>query len=171
MIRTLYIHGAGCRPSDEKAYILKKHGFQQFALHLNYFYEENSYSILRKYAIENEIEFLIGFSRGGFYAHWLADDLGLPCLLFNPALSQRTKAKVSPIINGYKCPVRLIVLGALDSVIDHQRTISYFDNDKHLAPIQKTIICNWLDHYYDICTFEEMVIWAKENLKWYWAER
>ena len=102
-MRTIYIHGFRGRPHKQKISILKEQGMEMFALHLDY--DHNSFGQLKDYIQEQKIEFLVGYSHGGFMSFWLSEELGLPCLLVNPHLSLRAKKKVSPKVSQLTSPL------------------------------------------------------------------
>ena len=85
----LYIHGLDSSPLKEKLDILKASGMNVFALHIDYRNQKNSYDLLENFAKKNEINFIVGSSLGGYIGFWLAEQLGIPCLLLNPALAYR----------------------------------------------------------------------------------
>jgi predicted esterase YcpF (UPF0227 family) len=86
----LYIHGLDSSPLKEKLDILKGAGMNVFALHIDYRNQKNSYDLLENFAKKNEINFIVGSSLGGYIGFWLAEQLGIPCLLLNPALAYRS---------------------------------------------------------------------------------
>jgi uncharacterized protein len=126
-MKTLFIHGMGSRPWAKGIAVLEQYGLEVFALHLDY--NHQSFNILRDYIQANQIEFLVGHSHGGFMAFWLAEELGLPCLLTNPSLSLRAKKKVSPAVSQLACPLCLVVLGGKDELVNPQRSLQYFEAD------------------------------------------
>lgn len=164
-MRTLYIHGLDSEPVPEKMKIMKKAGLKPYALHLDYRKEPNAYLSLRNHAIEKRAKFIIGSSLGGFLGFYLAEDLGLPCLLFNPAVSHQSIESNRPQLKNLNCPARYVVLGAQDQVLDPVENLSFIRKKDREGLEQKIMVCSWLEHSIDFDTFEEMVRWAALNVK------
>jgi len=163
-MKTLYIHGLDSRPVPEKLDLLEKAGLEVVALHLDYRSETHTYQILKKYAVEEKVVFIVGSSLGGFIAYWLAEDLGIPCLLFNPAMSYRDSlGAYMPEITNSLCPARFVVIGAFDDIVDPEENISFFRDQDEGECYQRVIVCDWLEHQIDFVTFEEMVNWALKS--------
>ena len=85
-MRTLYLHGLDSHPTPEKNEIMKNAGLELTALHISYREKLGVYETMKDTAIRKKIEFIIGSSLGGYIGNLLAEDLGIPCLLFNPAM-------------------------------------------------------------------------------------
>lgn len=163
-LNTLYIHGLDSSPSPEKLQIMEDRGLETYTLHLNYREEDDIYVALKRYAVSKQIEFVIGSSMGGFLAYWLAEELGIPCLLFNPALNIKILKNKFPLIESLYCPARFVVLGAKDDVINPEENINYLRNKNRENLVQKIITCEWLGHQVDHQTFDEMLGWSLENI-------
>ncbi len=160
-MKTLYIHGLDSFPVPEKLAILEKAGMDTVALHLDYRTENNSYRILKDFALKEEVEFIVGSSLGGYMGYWLGEELGLPCLLFNPAMSYSESLKeYMPEITTQKCPARFVVIGAWDDTVDPQQNVRFFRDHNHGDCYQRVLVCEWLEHQIDFISFEEMVHWA-----------
>jgi hypothetical protein len=160
-LKTLYIHGLDSHPVKEKLEILNKAGLEVFALHLDYRTEKNAYRILKKYVLDENISFLVGSSLGGYIAYWLAEELGLPCLLFNPAMSYSDAfQEFIPEIENRDCPARFVVVGAFDEIINPDESVRFFRKLAYDDCFQRLVVCDWLEHQIDYKTFEEMVHWA-----------
>jgi len=163
-MKTLYIHGLDSHPVPEKLEILEKAGLEVVALHIDYRTESNAYLLLKNYALKENVEFLVGSSLGGFIAHWLAEDLSLPCLLFNPAMSFRDSlGEHMPEINNRLCPARFVVIGAHDETVDPNENIKYFRAHIKSKCYQRVLVCEWLEHQIDYNSFEEMLSWALKS--------
>ncbi len=157
-MKTIYIHGFGGTKWQGKLEILKENGLEPFALQLTYDHE--SFARLKDYILENQIEFLIGQSHGGFMAFWLAEELGLPCLLTNPHLSLRAKKKVSPKVSRYACPLCLVALGNEDKAIDYTGTLKYLEEDKRADKITKVRIFEGQGHGFPRELYSKIVAWS-----------
>jgi len=165
-MKTLYIHGLESFPVPEKIEIMQKLGLEDTALHLDYFLKPDSFEILKNEAKKNNVEFIIGSSYGGYLGYWLAEDLGLPCLLFNPAMAYKTELEMNiPEILNLKCPERYVVLGVNDDVVDPLANAKFMKNNDRKNIIQKVISCHWLGHQIDFDTFEMMVKWTVNTIK------
>jgi len=163
-LKTLYIHGLDSFPVPEKIEILRKADLEVIAPQINYRTRDDSYYVLKDLAIQNEIEFVIGSSLGGYIAFWLAEDLGIPCLLFNPAMTyQRLFGKYLPPIPHLHCPERYVVIGALDETVNPVKNRRFFQKLDTTNCYQRVIVCEWLPHQIDFTTFEEMVSWASKS--------
>ena len=165
-MKTLYIHGLESSPVPGKLKIMKKQGLKVTALHLNYFEKPDSFEILKNEALKNSVELIIGSSYGGLLGYWLAEDLGLPCLLFNPAMAYRTELEMHiPEILNLKCPARFVVLGVNDDTVDPLANAKFMKENDRKNIYQKVISCHWLAHQIDFDTFEMMVNWAIGSIK------
>lgn len=153
----LYIHGLNSSPKAEKLEILKAKGHQVFALHLDYENEPKTFEILKKYAIEHQIDFIVGSSAGGYIGYWLGQELRIPQLLFNPAVGKRS---ITYDIN-YKIEEQeqlksWVILGEKDKVVEPKSTLNFFENKSNI----RIIIAQWLAHQIDLQTFAEAVNWS-----------
>jgi len=166
-MKTLYIHGLDSFPIPEKKKILIKAGLEVVALHINYRQKLGIYEILKDAIIQKNVGFIIGSSLGGFLGYWLAEDMGLPCLLFNPAMSKKRTVFYSkiPVIKKPKCPARYVVLGAQDKLLDPDKTLTLLKKIRRDDLHQQIVTCEWLGHQIDLFTFDEMVNWALYSLK------
>jgi len=165
-MNTLYIHGLDSYPVPEKMEAIRRSGLDPAALHINYRNTPDAYDMLKDEAVKEEAKFIIGSSMGGYLGFWLAEDLGLPCLLFNPAMgSVSTGLLTVPEITEMKCPARYVVLGAYDESVDPVRNLEFMRKHNRNDMIQRVVTCEWLGHKIDFFTFKEMVMWAVFNLK------
>ena len=162
-IKTVYIHGLDGHPKPEKMEIMKQAGLDVSALHLNYRENKNVYSDLKELIKTNKAEFLIGSSFGGMLAYYLAEELGIPCLIFNPAITYQSVQVEIPEIKGHTCPMRIVVLGEKDDTVNPIENAKFFKQKERSNLIQKVITCSWLGHQIDLQTFDEMVFFALRN--------
>ncbi|MCF6242919.1 MAG: hypothetical protein L3J74_16445 [Bacteroidales bacterium] len=162
-IKTLYLHGLESNPLPEKNAIMEQAGMKLSAPKLNYYENKSVYSEMKELIKENEIEFIVGSSFGGMLAYWLGEDLGIPVLLFNPAVIKKYDFFEYPQINDFSCPLRMIVIGEKDDVINPQENKSFFMKKERKGLNQKILTCNWLGHSIDFQTFDEMIFWAVKN--------
>lgn len=165
-MKTLYLHGLDSHPHPEKNTIMKDAGLELTALHINYREKLGVYETMKDTAIRKKIEFVVGTSLGGYIGNTIAEDLGLPCLLFNPAMHyEDVFYSKMPVIEDKKCPARYIALGHNDPTINPLYTQQVFESLDTPEIDQRMITCHWLGHKIDLRTFEEMLHWALFNLK------
>ncbi len=159
-MRILYIHGLDSRPNPERISSLESNGHQVFALHLDYRTEPSSYLKLKQYAKGEQVEFIVGSSLGGLMGFWLGEELGLPCLLFNPAVYFGRENANIQLENRIGCPRRWVVIGEKDEVVDPQISYQYFEDIAPQSQAQRVIRCQWLGHQIDPDTFREVQRWV-----------
>ena len=162
-IKGLYIHGLDSSPLPEKLAIMEQAGISVSALHINYRENKNAYNELKNEILKKDIEFIIGSSFGGMLAYWLSEEFGISALLFNPAMLYQSVKVNLPQISSYKCPLRLVVIGEKDDVIDPIGNKHFFAQRENDELIQKVIQCSWLGHSIDFQTFDEMISWGVKN--------
>lgn len=164
-MNALYIHGLDSFLKPEKKSVLQNAGLNVTALHLNYREKLGVYETLKEAAIHKKADLIIGYQLGGYLASVLADDLGLPCLLFNPAM-QYTDVFYSkvPVIEEPRCPSRYVVLGCKDETQNPMLIRNNFEMKQGDSDL-RIISCQWLGNSIDLKTFDEMVNWALYNLK------
>lgn len=156
-MKILYIHGLNSFPHPERLEILTNKGHETFALHLDYENEPNTFEILKTYALENEVDFIIGSSAGGYIGYWLGQELNIPQLLFNPAVAVRDikndvgyEIKENPNLKSW------VVIGENDDTVLPKGTLKFYKNKDNV----RIIVCQWLAHQIDLQTYEECVNWC-----------
>jgi len=150
---TLYIHGLESHPKKEKLELIEQFS-KVLALHINYFESPNTFKKLSELIVEREITHIIGSSFGGFLGFWLSEKHGLPCLLFNPAIAIKSLDMEHEKHND-NCPLRLVILGVRDEVVDPILTINFLKEHPTENCTQRIISCNDLAHRIDMKTFKE----------------
>lgn len=154
-MKTLYIHGLDSSPKPDKMAVIREHSPAE-GLHLDYRADGNAFYKLDEYINKHSITHIVGSSMGGFLGFWLAEKHQLPCLLFNPAVAERSVSmEYQQQLNG--CPRRLVVLGAKDDVVNPQQTAEFLTDLDTTATYQRVVWCNNLAHQIDINTFTEFV--------------
>ena len=115
-MKIAYLHGLESKGIGEKNHFLRKNFNHVYDPKIDYTDPkiwDKIYSDLLKF----RPDYIVGSSMGGWFAYNLGKKLGIPTLLFNPALHSRT---LEPPIDtsGSKYPNHSLVLGKLDKVID-----------------------------------------------------
>ena len=162
-IKAVYIHGLDSEAKPEKIKIMEQAGFEVFSLNLNYRENTKVYTELKELILDKKADFIIGSSFGGMLGYWLSEELGIPSLLFNPAMVYQSVQVNIPKIESLNCPMRLIVLGAQDDVVDPVKNQQFFKETERKGLKQKVLSCSWLAHSIDFQTFEEICFFAARN--------
>ena len=165
-MKALYIHGLDSSPNKEKLEIMREAGLEPIALHLDYRTHPNPYEELKKEALSQKVEVLVGSSLGGYFAFWLGEELGLPAFLLNPAMTiDRSLPLAINHIKEHKAPLRYVAIGAKDDVINPVLNLEFFQNLASEACYQRVITCDWLKHVIDLETFATLLDWFLSGLK------
>ncbi len=160
-MKAIWIHGMGGSPNQDKIALMEQYGWETHALHLDYVQEPLRFEILRDYCTKHHIDVLVGSSFGGFLAFWLSEELGLSCILLNPAVSIRGKSKNKPnSVTHLRSALCLVALGAKDELIDAQRTLLFIEQDKRADKIILTKVFDEEGHSFTIEAFREILEWA-----------
>jgi hypothetical protein len=160
-MNTLFLHGMGARPKEWQLTCLLQHGLVPHALHLNYS-TCPAFQILCEYVQEHDIQFLVGRSHGGFYAYWLSEEFGIPCLAINPHFSVRSKQFMTPPITARKSPLSMIVLGSDDELVDPDRSLLFLEQEMKEYPHKKihTKVLDGVGHWLEPTAFAAHLQWA-----------
>lgn len=159
-MKILYIHGLDSSPNPDRMGWLEEQGHSVSALHIDYRNEPNTYQILLEKATSDEIEFIVGSSLGGRLGYWLSEELGISCLLFNPALALEIPGLDNHVPEIPGCKSRYIVLGALDDVVDPQQTWEWLKGMERKDLIQRVGLFQHLGHQIDRQTYIDSCRWA-----------
>ena len=145
MKKVLYFHGLGGSGNglletkndwDEKLPELAKH-FELIAPNLDYLMlSQNPFSskFIHYYLQNIEFDVVMGLSMGGYMAYHVSKQYNVPCILFNPALSDITLSHNwhGPWFENSKLPneniVRVIV-SELDPVVNAPKTLEFLKED------------------------------------------
>ncbi len=159
-MKTLFMHGKKRQIHDWQIRSIEQAGLEAFTLKMQY--PENPkkpFLMLRNYILANQIEFLIGRSHGGFLGYWLAEELGLPCLLINPNLSPHTQKQITPTTSKRDCSLCVNVLGMSDEIVNPYRTREFLEKDhsKNPSKILKIKMLENIGHHLNEKIFSKMV--------------
>lgn len=125
----LYLHGLESKLSDVKRVVLEKFG-TVIAPDMDYKSNSEMYAFLLQTYKNRSIDCIIGSSMGGFMGYHLALTLGLPALLFNPALPIRSLNQNVPVSIFPKENQRFsIVLGSQDETVPAISNLKYFSEN------------------------------------------
>ena len=165
-MKALYIHGLDSSPNEEKLLLMEKAGLETVALHLDYRNQPDAYEILKLEAIDQKVDLLTGSSLGGYIAYWLGEELGLPVLLLNPAMTiDRSVPGAITHVKELKCPLRYVAIGAKDEIINPEANLDFFRKNGEGECHQRVITCDWLHHVIDLETFATVFDWFLSGLK------
>jgi predicted esterase YcpF (UPF0227 family) len=157
-LKIIYIHGLDSEPKPAKIDALREISQEVSALHIDYRENPDAFWVLQSYIQREGIEFLVGSSYGGMLAYYLAAELKLPALLFNPALhSMSLQPELPKNISTHEKPL-YVVLGANDQTIRPNFTLEFFRKNK--IKNARIVTCHHLAHKIDVQTFKEMSRWA-----------
>ena len=73
---------------------------------------------------ERNIELLIGSSMGGYFSYFLSTMTGIPTILFNPAVIDRSFDPVTEM--GCMTSKHRVILGINDDIINPVKSVEYF---------------------------------------------
>jgi hypothetical protein len=125
----LYLHGLESKLSDSKKVLLEKFG-TVIAPDIDYHSNSSIYDDLLKNHKKEAIDCIIGSSMGGFMGYYLAQALGCPALLFNPALPVRSINQVVPKnLQPKQHQYFSIVLGSQDETVPAVANLKYFSEN------------------------------------------
>jgi hypothetical protein len=134
--KVIIFHGLGGSPSLDRTSIMEDIGYTVEYPHIDYVYEwelDKCKSLFeRTLNLSKDCDLVIGVSLGGYLGNLIANNLGIDCILINPALD-RDKTKLD--IKDFDCEKKLnncdseIYLGKLDTLIPMEITLDYIKNN------------------------------------------
>lgn len=146
-----YIHGLDSSPNPDRINWLTEQDHEVQALHIDYRNEPRTYELLR--TVARTCDYIVGSSLGGRLGYWLAEELGIPCLLYNPALALDIPGLTETHAGLKGSPERFVVLGDLDDVVDPEQTWQWLRENEPVGGKQRVIRCQWLGHQIDMETY------------------
>lgn len=152
----LFLHGLESQLSSEKRFLLEKHG-NVIAPDLDYKSNPNMIEHLYNTYHNQKIDAIIGSSIGGFAGFHLANLLGVPSLLYNPALPYRngTEQIVPSHLPMNHPDAMRIVLGVQDTVIKATDTLAFLSENVSDKTDYTIVLQRDLAHQIPIAVFEE----------------
>ena len=119
-MKIAYLHGLESPGFSPKNTFLKKNFNKVYDPTIDY-REPDVWSKIYNDLIKFRPDYIIGSSMGGWFAYNLGKKMGIPTLLFNPALQGRS---IEPEIDGSgsKYPMNTLVLGNFDKVVKPDQT-------------------------------------------------
>ena len=165
-MKALYIHGLHSNPNPDKIKILEEAGLKVIAPFIDYNKEQGAvYERTKAIAVEEQVELLIGSSMGGFIGFWLAQDLQLAALLYNPALYFESLQPFIPEIKTISNPPLFFCLGEKDKRVNPDEVKKYLAHINPSGETIKIINASWLEHGIDLTTFRSMTAWFLAETK------
>ncbi len=159
-MKVLYIHGLHSNPNPLKLDILEKLGLEVVSPFIDYEKEKAEvYKRVKKIALEEKIDLMIGSSLGGFIAYWLSRDIDKAALLFNPALYfESMKPFIPRLEKQHNTPI-YVCLGEKDSQVNPQEVRKYLSEQTKNHHNTKIMMTSWLAHGIDLKTFKTITAW------------
>ena len=119
-MRIAYLHGLESQGTGPKNSFLKKNFGKVYDPDIDY-KDPEIWNKIYNDLIKFRPDYIVGSSMGGWFAYLLGKKMGIPTLLFNPALQGRS---IEPPVDksGSKYPMNTLVLGNFDKVVDPSRT-------------------------------------------------
>jgi len=153
----LYIHGLHSCVMPEKRKILEKLFPKVIAHDIDYGQEFGVYERLKSECEEQNVDFIVGSSFGGYLGFFLAAELQLPSVFFNPALLFRNQDKIYIKKDATTdVPYSLFVMGEKDDVIPAASTHKFLNEHPDTTGVE-IMKCSWMEHRVDLPTFESMI--------------
>lgn len=122
----LFLHGLESKLSDQKREVLQQYGTVT-APDMDYYNHPKTIAALFAEFESSEIDYIIGSSMGGFAGFYLSIMLGVPALLFNPALPYRSVRQDIPEWDFTPEKPIHVVLGLKDTLIKAVDTEAFFE--------------------------------------------
>jgi pimeloyl-ACP methyl ester carboxylesterase len=155
-MKILYFHGLNGSLSDEKRTILEN----QFIVEAPQIdYENDDINALVDQLTEHHrIDAVIGNSMGSYVGYHVARNLSVPCLLFNPAIAERSieiNFQPEDFYGNHPSPVH-IVIGKCDEVVLPSKSLEAMFEDKQNDAVFLSLHRK-LEHRIDVETFKSEV--------------
>lgn len=150
-MRILFFHGLESPPvSDKTDYLTSK--YTAFCPVMDYT-DPKIFEKTLELVKEHNPDVLIGSSMGGYMAYAISSQTGIPCIIFNPALHNRTIDIEFTI--GEKSFNSLIILGKYDTLIRPEYTIKQLANQINEIEGKFVIVSDDFSHRIPIDIFKK----------------
>ena len=133
MKKVLYLHGLESKQGGPKVDFLAN----EFIVHAPKMdYKDPELNIKMFFTMQDfQPDLIIGSSMGGYVADILAQKYGIPAILFNPAVHNRSfEPAIEPLIEGEQADLqkkKIVVLGKNDEVIPPYIAQIMFENNRY----------------------------------------
>lgn len=122
----LYLHGLDSQPTPLKTHLLSTLGMGVIAPQMHYREEKQLYNRLKQLCEQFNVQWIVGSSMGGYVAYWLSQDIGISCVLINPALAFRSQDPgLVPQDIPFTHAERIVYIGEEDDVVIPDNTIQW----------------------------------------------
>ena len=126
-MKIAYLHGleSSIDASSVKITWLKENFDQIYTPTIKY-HNKESFTIITAHIKKQRPDYIIGSSMGGYFAYLIGATLGIPTILFNPAVIGRS---FDPVVDdsNLKVTTHNVFLGKTDEVISGALVQSYFN--------------------------------------------
>lgn len=125
-MKILYLHGLNSKLHLDRREVLEIYTSEIHAPSLDY---QNDHSILSNFLLSNDkYDIIIGSSAGGLLGFYLANQLQIPSLLFNPAIPFRNQIHNLPNLNK-QTTLMQVCLGWQDTIVNPKETLDFFEKE------------------------------------------
>lgn len=138
MKKVLYLHGLESKQGGKKVDFLS-YKFIVHAPDLDY-KDDNCFESIYKIIVDNNFDYIIGSSMGGYLGFTMGEIFNIPTILFNPALHSRSFEPYNNFNPSLDNGFHNIILGEFDTVISADKTIEFLhknniDSNVEIKPI------------------------------------
>ena len=131
-MKLIYLHGLESKAGGIKVDWLRKQGHEVYAPEMDY-HNPMMFQNIWTWIKQNQPDYIIGSSMGGYFAYLMGTRSNIPCILLNPALHSRA---FEPVIKnpGALFPRLHVLLGTKDDIIDPIVTMDQLQTEYHTRP-------------------------------------
>ena len=126
----VYFHGLESDSTGPKHTFLKKRYGDVYAPKMDYRKNHNLFNDTYEQLKNQKIDIISGSSMGGYFAYYMGKKLGVPTILFNPALPYRGSFEPNMDKSGRRTPQQHIILGHDDTVIIPEDTVKWLEDNE-----------------------------------------
>jgi predicted esterase YcpF (UPF0227 family) len=162
--KILFLHGLESLLTDNKRETLLKFAEEVISPTLDYKNNRDIYQLLIDNYQNGNIDVIIGSSMGGLVGYYLSRKLGIPAMLFNPALPYKSVPQnIEKDLDSTS--LTYIVLGKKDKVIEFNENLALILNNAKDSDSLYIKIINQLEHRipYEIFTQEAFNFFVQYN--------